>query len=37
MPYDKKYSLWALNIQDNAPHFLKYLAELTNRSRTKRQ
>jgi hypothetical protein len=37
MPYDKKYSLWALNIQDNAPHFLKYLAELINRSRTKRQ
>jgi len=37
IPYDKKYSLWTLNIQDNAPHFLKYLAELTSRSRGKRQ
>ena len=37
MAYDKKYSLWTLNIQDNAPHFLKYLAELITRSRTKRQ
>jgi hypothetical protein len=35
--YDKKYSLWALNIQDNAPHFLKYLAELLDRHKNKKQ
>ena len=37
MPYDKKYALWTLNIQDNAPHFLKYLAELVGRAKTKKQ
>ncbi|HBG06869.1 MAG: pilus assembly protein PilZ [Geobacteraceae bacterium GWC2_58_44] len=37
LPYSKKYSLWALNIQDNAPHFLKYLADLISRNRSKKQ
>jgi hypothetical protein len=37
LPYDKKYSLWVLNIQDNAPHFLKYLAQLISRSKSKKQ
>jgi len=37
IPFEKRYSLWVLNVQDNAPHFLKFLAELLNRSRKRKQ
>jgi hypothetical protein len=36
MPYDKKYSLWSLNIQESGALFLKYLTGLLTRSRTKK-
>ena len=35
IPYDKVYALWALNVQHNAPHFLKFLAALLNRHRSR--
>ena len=33
--YEKKYSLWTLNVQHNAPHFLKFLAALLSRNNRK--
>jgi hypothetical protein len=34
IPYEKKYSLWSLNVQESGAHFLKYLVELLSRSRS---
>jgi len=33
--YEKKYALWVLNVQHNAPHFLKFLAALLNRHKNR--
>ena len=35
--YEKRYSLWALNVQQKGSSFLKYLTGLLNRTRTKKQ
>ncbi|HBG06867.1 MAG: pilus assembly protein PilZ [Geobacteraceae bacterium GWC2_58_44] len=35
LPYEKQYALWILNVQHNAPHFLKFLAGLVTRNRKK--
>lgn len=35
--YDKKYSLWCLNIPHSGTNFLKYLTGLVTRSKTKKQ
>jgi hypothetical protein len=32
--YEKKYTLWTLNLQDNSQHFLKFMGSLLGRQRT---
>jgi hypothetical protein len=33
--YEKQYTLWTLNLQDNSQHFLKFMASLLGRQRTR--
>ena len=37
IPYDKKYSLWCLNIPNSGATFLKYLTTLVTRNKSKKQ
>ena len=36
LPYDKKYSLWAINSHEHASNFISFLSSLQNRSRNKK-
>jgi len=37
LPYDKKYSLWAINSHNHASNFIKYLGDFNPRNRHKKQ
>lgn len=37
IPFDKKYALWCLNVQNSGTKFLKYLTTLVTRNKSKKQ